>query len=50
MYSLKITAGKCIGKRSLGQPRHRMEDNIRENHKEMGNNAVNWMELLIMRY
>ena len=34
-----------IGKRPLGKPRHRQEDNIRMNIKEIGTNTRNWVDL-----
>jgi hypothetical protein len=33
------------GKRPLGRPRHRWEDNIRMNLKEIGINGANWIRL-----
>ena len=38
----KILTGKPTGKRPLGRPRHRWEDNIRKNLKEIGINMRNW--------
>ena len=38
--AFKILAGKPTGKRPLGRPRHRWEDNIRMDLKEIG---VNWI-------
>ena len=40
--TLKILTGKPAGKRSLGRPRRRWEDNIRMDLEEIGNNAGNW--------
>jgi hypothetical protein len=37
--------GKPEGKRSLGRPRRRREDNIRIDHREMGMEFVDWMHL-----
>ena len=34
-----------VGKRPLGRPRHRWEDNIKMDLKEMDCDARNWMEL-----
>ena len=34
--TFKIVTGKPTGKRSLGRPRHRWEDNIRMDFKEIG--------------
>ena len=41
----KILTGKPTGKRSLGRPRHRGEDNIRIDFKEIGVNMRNWFDL-----
>jgi hypothetical protein len=35
--------GKPTGKRSLGKPRRRWEDNIRMDLKEIGVNTRNWI-------
>jgi hypothetical protein len=37
----KIITGKSTGKRPLGRPRRRLEDNIKMKLKEMGINAKN---------
>ena len=42
--TFKILTGKPTGKRPLGRPRARWEDNIRINFKEIGINAGNWVE------
>ena len=39
-----ILTGKPTGKRPLGRPRRRWEDNIRMNLKEIGINASNWVD------
>jgi hypothetical protein len=31
----KILVGKPVGKRPLGDPRHRWEDNVKMDHKEI---------------
>ena len=36
--ALKVLKGKPTGKRPLGRPRRRCEDNIRMNFKELGIN------------
>ena len=41
----KILTGKPIGKRPLGRPRRRWEDNIRIDLKEIGVNSRNWVDL-----
>ena len=43
--AFKIVLGKPTGKRLLGRPRRRWEDNIRMNLKEIGINAGNWVDL-----
>ena len=40
----KILAGKPTGKRPLGRPRRRWEENIRMNLEEIGINAGNWVD------
>ena len=42
--------GKPEGKRSLGRPRHRWEDNFKMDLKEMGCDARNWVDLAQDRY
>ena len=42
--AFKILTGKHIGKRPLGRPRRRWEDNIRMDLEEMGINAGNWVD------
>ena len=39
----KILTGKSTGKRTVGRPRRRWEDNIRMNLKEMDVNTRNWV-------
>jgi hypothetical protein len=41
---LKILTGKTIGKRPLGRPRHRWQDNIRMDLKEIGIITRNWID------
>ena len=41
----KISTGKPTGKRPLGRPRRRWEDNIRMDLKEVGINTGNWVNL-----
>ena len=43
-YAFKILTGKLTGKRPLGRPRHRWEDNTRMDLKEIGINAGNWVD------
>ena len=40
--AFKISTGKSTGKRPLGRPRRRWEDNIRVDFKEIGINTRNW--------
>ena len=39
-----IQAGKPTGKRPLGSPRRRWEDNIRVELEEIGMNVGNWVD------
>ena len=40
----KILTGTPTGRRSLGRPRPRWEDNIRMGLKEIGINTRNWVD------
>ena len=42
--ALKILTGKPTGKRPLGRPMRRWEDNIRMDLEEIGINAGNWVD------
>ena len=42
--AFKILTGKPTGKRPLGRPRHRWEDNIRMDLEEISANAGNWVD------
>ena len=42
--AFKILTGKPTGKRPLGRPRCRWEDNIRMDLQEIGINAGNWFD------
>ena len=42
--AFKILTGKPTGKRPLGRPTRRWEDNIRMDLGEMGINAGNWVD------
>ena len=44
MFS-KILTGKPAGERPLGRSRRRWEGNIRMDHKEIGINTRNWVDL-----
>ena len=39
-----MLAGKPIGKKPLGRPRRRWEDNIRIDLKQIGVNTRNWVD------
>ena len=39
-----MLTGKPTGKRPLGRPRRRWEDNIRMDLEEIGINAGNWVD------
>ena len=40
----KVLVGKREGKRPLGRPRRRWEDNIKMDLQEMGRGGEDWME------
>ena len=42
----EILTGKPTGKRPLGRPRRRWEDNIRMDREEIGINTGNWVDFL----
>ena len=42
--AFKILAGKPTGRRPLGRPRRRWEDNIRMDLEDIGINAGNWVD------
>ena len=42
--AFKILTGKPTGKRPLGRPRRRWEDNIRMDLEEIGINSGNWVD------
>ena len=44
MNAFKILTGKPTGKKPLGRPRLRWEDNIRMDLKKMGINIRNWVD------
>ena len=41
----RVLVGKPEGKRSLGRPRRRWEDNIKMDLQEVGGGSEDWMEL-----
>jgi hypothetical protein len=40
-----VLVGKCEGKRPLGRPRHRSEDNIKMDLQEMAWEAMDWIDV-----
>jgi hypothetical protein len=40
----RVLVGKPEGKKPLGRPRHRWEDNIKIDLQEMGEGCADWME------
>jgi hypothetical protein len=40
-----VLLGKPEGKRPLGRPRRRWEDNIKMDHQEVGCGGMDWIEL-----
>ena len=48
--TLKILTGKPSCKRLIGRRRHRWEDNIRMDLKEIGVNTRNWVDSAQGRY
>jgi hypothetical protein len=41
----RVLVGRREGKRPLGRPRHRWEDNIRMDLREIGIDGANWIQL-----
>jgi len=41
----RVLVGKRKGKRSLGRPRRRWEDNIKMDRQEVGCGGMDWIEL-----
>ena len=41
----RVLVGKPEGKRSLGRPRHRWEDNIKMDLQEVGCGGMDWVKL-----
>ena len=42
----RVLVGKPEGKRPLGRPRHRWEDNIKMDLQEVGCRGMDWIELV----
>jgi hypothetical protein len=45
----RVLVGKPEGKRPLGRPRRRWEDNIKMNLREIGIDGANWIRLAQVR-
>jgi hypothetical protein len=41
----RVLMGKPEGKRPLGRPRNRWEDNMKMYHQEVGYGGINWKKL-----
>jgi hypothetical protein len=41
----RVLVGRPEGKRPLGRPRHRWEDNIKLDLRETGTDGANWIQL-----
>jgi len=41
----RVLVGKPEGKRPLGRPRHRWEDNIKMNLQEVGCGGMDWLDV-----
>ena len=46
----RVLVGKSEGKRPLGRPRHRWEDNIKMDLQEVGCGGMDWIEMAHDRY
>jgi hypothetical protein len=44
-HAWEILVGRPEGKRPLGRPRRRWEDNVKMNLREIGINGANWIQL-----
>jgi hypothetical protein len=40
----RVSVGKPEGKRPLGRPRHRWEDNVKTDLQEVGFGGIDWIE------
>jgi hypothetical protein len=45
----RVLIGRPEGKRPLGRPRRRWEDNIKIDLREIGNDAAKWIPLALYR-
>jgi hypothetical protein len=41
----RVLVGKPKGKNPLGRPKHRWEDNIKMDHKEVGCGGMDWIRI-----
>ena len=41
----RVLVGRPEGKRPLGRPRHRWEDNVKTGLREMGRGGLEWIDL-----
>jgi hypothetical protein len=46
----RVLVGRTEGKRPLGRPRRRWEDNIKMDFKEIGIDEANWIQLARDRF
>ena len=46
----RVSVGKAEGKRPLGRPRRRWEDNIKMDLEEVGCGGMDWIELTLCSY
>jgi hypothetical protein len=45
----RVLVGRPKGKRSLGSPRHRWEDNIKIHLRKIGIDGVKWIQLAVSK-
>jgi hypothetical protein len=45
MNAYMVSVGKPVGKRPLGRPRRRWEENIKTDLREIGWGGMNWLNL-----
>ena len=46
----RVLVGKAVGKRPLGRPRHRWEDNIKMDLQEIVCGVMDWIDLAQDKY
>jgi hypothetical protein len=44
----RVLVGKTGGKRTLGRPKHRWEDNIKIDLQEVGCGGMDWIDLALV--